>query len=45
MLPQHFEQGFFDLGCVNLYTTLEHLLHLLLVELHEFDIRVAVNRL
>lgn len=45
MLPQDLQEGLLDLGGVDLHATLEHLLHLLLIELHEFDIRVAVDGL
>ena len=45
MLSQNFHQGFLDLGSVDLDATLKHLLHLLFVEFHKFDIRVAVDGL
>ena len=43
MLPQHFQQSFLDLGCIDADALLLHLLHFLLVEFHQLDIWISLD--
>jgi len=43
--PEDLEERFLDLGCVDGDSLFLHLLHLLLVKLHKFDIGIAFDRL
>ena len=45
MLSQHLEKSFLDLRSVNGYTLFFHLLHLLLIQLHQFNIWVSLDGL
>ena len=45
MLSENFEKRFSDLSSVDCNSTVSHLLHLLLVEFHQLNIRVSLNGL
>ena len=45
MLSQYLQKSLFDLGSVDRDTRFLHLLHLLAVQLHQFDIWITLNRL
>lgn len=45
MLSQHLEQGLPDLSSINGHACCLHLIHLLLIQLHEFNVWVFIDRL